>query len=289
MRQERKDQIITWAVFVPILALVAIFVYGFIGWNFLVSLTDWAGLTPSYNIVGFENWTRLFGDPAFYNALENQLLLVGLFVPVTLVLGLFLAILLDRKLKVKGMFRNLYMLPFGLSYVVTAVFWAWMYNPTNGTINELAEMIGLKFLSLNWLGDPEIVMYGIILALIWQFSGYTMVIFLAGIKSLPQSQVDAARVGGASGFTLYRKVVIPQLKGSFLTAFVILMIFALKAFDFIWVLRGSSPSSSVLATRYYVTTFDASQFAYGACFASILFLLVLLIVIPYLYLSQGEE
>lgn len=288
MKQKTKDKILTWSVFLPILALVGVFVYGFIGWNFVVSLTDWVGLTPSYNFIGLEQYWSLINDPFFWTSLEHQLLLIGVFVPAALGIGLGLAILLDQKIKAEGVFRNLYLLPFGLSYVVTAVFWMWMYNPTHGTINQLFESIGLESMSVHWLSNPDIIMFSIIIALIWQFAGYTTVIFLAGIKSLPQSQIHAARVGGASGFTLYRKVVIPQLKGSFLSAFVILMIFGLKAFDFIWVLKGATTSSSVLAVRMFEETFAKSKFAYGACYASVLFALVLLIVIPYLYVSYGR-
>lgn len=291
MRQEKKDKLITWAVFLPILALVIVFVYGFIGWNAVVSLTDWMSLKPTYNFVGLKHYAELFSNPTFITAFKNQLVLILGFVPATLLVGLGLAILLDQKIRAEGGFRTIYMLPFALSYVVTAVFWSWMFNVNVGAINTLLSKIGLGSLGIDWIGDPDVVLFSIIIALVWQFSGYTMLIFLAGIKSLPQSQIYAARVGGASGFDLYRRVVIPQLKGSFLSAFVILMIFGLKAFDFIWVLTSGGPgtSSYVLAVQMYKTTFWKSQFALGAAIATILFLLVLLIAIPYLYITYREE
>lgn len=282
-----KDRTITLLLFLPSLVLVGYFVYASIGWNVLVSISDSKGLVLSYNIVGFAQYEKLFHNPLFLTSLKNNLLLILLFVPGSLLVGLFLAILLDQKVMNEGVFRTVYLLPFALSFVITGTLWAWMYSLRDGVINTLFERIGLGFLKTNWIGDPNVAMYSIILALIWQFAGYTMLIFLAGIRSIPESQRMAAEVDGASGFNLYRRVVIPQLKGSTLTAFVVLMVFALKAFDFIWVLTFGGPGTStyVLPLLMIKETFERSHFVSGAAIATILFLLVMAIVVPYLYLS----
>lgn len=286
-----KDKAITFCVFLLIFALIGLFIYGTIGWNFLVSITDWEGLTPSYNIVGFKQYQKLFNNPVFWQSLKNQIKLIILFVPTTLLIGLGMAILLDQKIKAENQFRTLYLLPFALSFVVTATFWAWLYNPESGAINVILEKLNLGFLTSGWVTDPSIVLYSIVLALIWQFSGYTMLILLAGVKSIPESQISAAKIDGASAFDLYGRVVIPQLKGPILSAFVVLMVFALKAFDFIWVLTRGGPgySSYVLAVEMYKTSFGMTKFALGAAVASILFILVMLIVVPYLYLTYEKK
>lgn len=141
-------------------------------------------------------------------------------------------------MRAENTFRTIYLLPFALSFVITAALWAWMYNPSIGVINTLFEKIGLGFLKSKWITDSSIAMYSIILALIWQFSGYTMLVFLAGMRSIPESQIMAARVDGASSLNLYKRIIIPQLRFSALAAFVVLMVFALKAFDFIFILTG---------------------------------------------------
>jgi len=279
---ERSTAVVT----IALLALAFFFVYGTMGWNILVSFTGWKGLAPSYDIVGLDQYSKLFDDPVFWQSLVNNLLLF-LIIPGSIGLGLLLAILLDQRIRGAGIFRTIYLLPFALSFVVTATMWAWMYDPAKGTLNTLFRSLGLGFLAGAWHTQPGTVMPAIILALIWQFSGYTMLVMLAGIKSVPQSQINAARMDGASGFRLYRKLVIPQLKIPILTSFVILMIFALKTFDFIWVLTSGGPgyASHTLPIMLFREAFQASHFAYGAAIGNVLLAMVLLIVVPYMYRS----
>jgi glucose/mannose transport system permease protein len=286
-----RETMVNLLFVLPSLVLVGYFVYALIGWNVLVSLTDWKGLAPSYNIVGFSQYVTLFRDQEFITSLTNNLILILLFVPSSLALGLFLAILLDSKVRGEGVFRSIYLLPFSLSYVITGTLWLWMYNPKEGVINTLLQKIGLGFLQPGWITDPNIALACVVLAIVWQFSGYTMLIFSAGIKSIPESQVMAAEVDGATGLNLYRRVVIPQLKTSVLSAFVILMIFALKVFDFIYVLTGGGPgySTYVVPLLMFRDTFRMDQYAYGAAMSTLLFLLALVIVVPYLYLSSRRE
>jgi len=286
-----RETMVNLLFVLPSLILVGYFVYALIGWNVLVSLTDWKGLAPSYNIVGFSQYVTLFRDQEFLTSLTNNLILILLFVPSSLALGLFLAILLDSKVRGEGVFRGIYLLPFSLSYVITGTLWLWMYNPKEGVINTLLQKIGLGFLQPGWITDPSMALACVVLAIVWQFSGYTMLIFSAGIKSIPESQVMAAEVDGATGLNLYRRVVIPQLKTSVLSAFVVLMIFALKVFDFIYVLTGGGPgySTYVVPLLMFRDTFRMDLYAYGAAMATLLFLLALVIVVPYLYISSRRE
>ena len=227
----------------------------------------------------------------FWTSLKNNLLLILIFVPGVIFLGLFLAILLDQKVKGEGIFKTIFLLPFSLSFVVTAALWAWMYSPRDGTINTLFEILGLSFLKSDWITDPKIVMYCIIAALIWQFTGYSVVIFLAGIRAIPDSHIAAAKVDGASTFTIYKRIVLPQLKASFTTALIIFICFALKAFDFIWVFNRGGPgySSHILGITMYKETFGLDKFAYGASYSMIILALSLVIVVPILARIYGRK
>jgi len=289
-----KESVIALLILLPSVLLVGYFVYASIGWNVVVSLSNWPDgrIDPRYTIVGFHRYVELLYDPVFWISLKNNLLLILLFVPCSILLGLFLAILLDMKVKQETVFRTVYLLPFALSFVITASLWAWMYDPSVGVINILLEKVGLGFLKSGWVTDSGIAMYCVILALTWQFSGYTMLIFLAGIRSIPESQVMAAEVDGAYGFSLYRRIIIPQLKFSALAAFVVLMVFALKGFDFIYVLTEGGPAgwaTFVLPLEMFEETFKKTRFAYGAAIATVLFMIVMVIVVPYLYMSSRRR
>jgi glucose/mannose transport system permease protein len=288
---KKKEWVVTTLTIFPAIFSIFFFFYYFSGWNFFISLTDWEGFIPSSNFVGFRNYLTLFQDPVFFISLKNNLLLILIFVPGTILLGLILAILLDRKVRGEGVFRTIFLLPFSLSFVVTAALWAWMYSPKVGTINVILESLRLGFLKSQWITDPKIVMYCITAALIWQFAGYSAIIFLAGIRSIPDSHIAAAKVDGAYAFTVYRRIVLPQLKASFTTALIIFMCFALKAFDFIWVLNRGGPgySSHILGVSMYKETFGLDKFAYGAAYSMIILALSLVIVVPFLSRAYRVE
>lgn len=266
------------------LGLVFYFVYVGLGWNVLVSLSGWTGLRVDYSFKGFGNYVRMFQDPIFWLSLKNTVLLFAI-IPICIVLGLLLAILLDRGLRGTNLFRNIFLLPFALSFVVTGTLWAWMYNPANGIINSVLRSLGLGSLVGTWHTSQETVMPAIILALVWQFSGYVALIFLAGLKSVPQNQINAAFLDGASSVKVFRRVILPQLKAPLATSIVIIAMYALRSFDFIWVLTGGGPgySSHTLSVMMYRETFLSTRYAYGAAIATALLVMVLLLVVPYTY------
>ncbi|MDD3656792.1 MAG: sugar ABC transporter permease [Atribacterota bacterium] len=291
MEQGKKEKLIALMVILPGLIIIFIFYYIFTGWNFIISLTDWEGFIPSYNIIGLKNYIQLFHDSLFWISLKNNILLIVLFVPGVIIIGLLMAILLDQNVKGEGIFRSIYLLPFSLSFVVTATLWSWMYSPRDGIINFILQKMNLESFQQGWITSPQLVMYCIIIALIWQFAGYSCIIFLAGIRSIPQTQIAAARVDGASNITIYRRIILPQLKASFITSFIVFMCFALKAFDFIWVLNRGGPgySSHILGITMFKETFSFDRFAYGASYSTIILLLSMVIVIPFLLRIYREK
>jgi len=289
VREARVPMLILFSVFI---AIAFFFIYVLIGWNILISFTESRGLSISMNFVGFEQYFKAFRDPVFWTSLRNNLILIAVFIPSCILLGLLLAVMLDIVGgRLEGIFRTIFLAPFALSFVVTASMWAWMYNYSYGVINTLLKATGLST-AVNWLGDPNIAIYSIIIALIWQFSGYASLVILAGIKSIPVSQINAARIDGASTINLYLKIIIPQIKPWIFSVFVVLMVFTLKAFDLIFVLTNGGPgvSTYVLALLMYRRAFFETDFPYGAALASILFILAMGVVIPYLWRSmrRGE-
>ncbi|MDZ5811425.1 sugar ABC transporter permease [Halorubrum sp. AD140] len=273
--------------------LVLFFVYGAIGWNFVISLTSWEGLgTPDYSSLSADMYVRLLTDGSFHAAFRNTLVLLFVFTILSLILGLLLAILVDQDIRAENTFRTIYLLPMSLSFVVTAIFWSWVYNPSTGLINVALRGVGLDGFTQAWISDPRFKLAAIIFALMWQFSGYCMVVYLAGLRAIPNEQYEAARIDGASTLRLYWRVIVPQLRASTMSAAVVLVVFALKAFDFLFVLFGVNPgrSADILSVMMYRVAFDRIEWAYGSAVAMVLFAMALGVIGPYLFVQyrRGE-
>jgi len=270
--------------------LMGIAVYGGLGFNFAISLTDAAGLEPpNYNSLDLEMYAQVLGDTAFLRAAKNNLALLVGFTSISLVFGLFLAVLIDRGIRYEEKIQTIYLLPMSLSFVVTAQLWLWMFNQQSGILNMLPKALG--FGAIDFLGDPSIVLSAIIFALIWQFSGYTMVVYLAGLRSIPADQFEAAKVDGADTWHTYWHIIIPQLKESSVSAAVVLMVFALKAFTFLYALTGRyrpPNGADILATLMVREAFKFGEWAYAATIASFLLLLALGVIAPYLYYQYRQ-
>lgn len=290
-----RDSVRSAPFWLPPFLLIGLFIYGAIAWNIVLSLTDFQGLgSPDYSALDFENYVVAFfgGTPSWseltvspiWNSAWNTVVLMVSFSVVCLALGLVLAILVDQEIRFENTFRTIYLLPMSLSFVVTAQFWAWMYNFNNGVVNIVLTSLGLG--RVDWIGSPRIVLWAVVLALMWQFAGYAMVVFLAGLRAIPNEHYEAAKVDGASTLRMYWRVIIPQLKGSTISASVVLMVFALKAFDFLYSLVGGyrpPNGADILATKMVREAYANLNWAYASAIAIMLFLMALSIVGPYLY------
>ncbi|MFC7139195.1 carbohydrate ABC transporter permease [Halosimplex aquaticum] len=276
--------------FIPF-SIMGLGVYGGIGYNTLISLTDYEGFNegPDFSQLDLDMYVQAMNDPWVWTTGKNTFVLLIVFTTVTMLLGLFLAIMLDRGIRFKEQIQTVYLLPMALSFVVTAQFWLWMYNVNNGLVNILLGVVGLG--PYNWIGNPELVLGAVIFALIWQFSGYAMVVFLAGLQSIPDDQFEAAQVDGASIFKTYWRVIIPQLKSSSVSAAVILVIFALKAFTFLFSMFGQyrvPKATDILATLMVREAFKLQNWAYAAAIATILLLMALAVIAPYLHYQHKQ-
>ena len=282
------------ALISPSLILLGVFVYGFIGLNINISLTDEVGLNNNdANFIGFENYIKLLDDPRFHIDIFNTIVFSLTFIGVTLALGLGLAILIDSKIPAEGFFRSVYLLPMAVSFIVTGVVWRWLMNPATGErtsgLNLLFDVMGLDFLINQWHLTPTWGMLGIAVPAIWQMSGYTMALFLAGLRGIPEEVKEAARMDGATEFGIYRRVIMPMLKPVALSAVVILAHISLKVFDLIIAIAGKQIALDVPAIYMWQTTFDAYNFARGATLATYILISVALFVIPYLIVTNRKE
>lgn len=278
-------------------ALLIYFVYVSLGWNLWVSVSDWesGALEASYGFGGFGNYIRMFNSPDFWPSLRNTLLLFCL-IPLCLLLGLGLALLMDQGLRGTTLFRTLILLPFALSFVVTGTVWAYMYRPTGGVMNSFLSLLGVNVSAamknghLMWASSNSTIMLSIIIAMVWQFSGYVAVIFLAAIKNVPVNVINAAKLDGAYMPRIYWQLIIPQLKGAMGSCITILAMYALRSFDFIVSLVGYTTSSAwTLPIWMYNEAFQNNNFAYSAAISCFLLALVLVLILPLTYWTNRRK
>lgn len=371
MGKSKTDRFIAIAMLMPSIILIAIFVYGFIGWTGLTSLTDSNALQqlsrlPANN-VGLKNYGDLFSsslDTRFRIDVTNTVFFTSLFVAACLGLGLLLAILLDQKIRGEGIFRTIFLFPMALSFVVTGVVWKWLFNPDAG-INALPTFVGLPrgtfrwFISVErtlefvWADLPTIVsiiigvvvilpafyflitrrsrtaalilalallvnafllffaapalaersylrnekhgfnlaLIAVVVAAAWQMSGYTMAMYLAGLRGISEELREAARVDGCSELGVYRRIVFPLLAPITLSAVIVLGHISLKIFDLVYVMGGGDLLAiDMPGLNMFFTTFRGQEFGRGAAIAMVMLIMVAVVIIPYLISSfRGES
>ncbi|MBN1960419.1 MAG: sugar ABC transporter permease [Deltaproteobacteria bacterium] len=362
MRASNKEVKISILVLLPSIIFLAIFVYGFIANTFSISLTDWGsgsgGLkeNPVINFIGAQNYSELFTAPFWSKFRQDLVNAVFYWIGIlagTIILGFFIAVLLDKYPKGESFFRTLFLYPMALSFIVTGTVWNWLLQPEGG-INMLPTFIGLPKIEFQWLNEygtilkfdwnhiPTIItviiaivafifavknfrnfyskrfllpmslallaiafaivsrwgmtpllpyeephgfnigIIGIIFAAIWQYVGYAMAVYLAGLRGLSQDLYEAAKMDGASDAAYYLKIALPNLNPITLSAIIILSHISLKLFALIFAMsKPDNPITGHPSVDMFLTTFRGNNFAMGAAMASLLFLLASLFIIPY--------
>jgi len=260
-----------------------VFIYGFILWTAWISLTR-SGLLPRYELAGFLQYVKLFQNDRWWVASRNLAIFGGLFVFFCIVFGLLLAILLDQRIRAEGALRTLYLYPMALSFIVTGTAWRWMLNPGLG-LERLVRQMGFETFTFDWLVNSKMAIYTIVIAGVWQSTGFVMALFLAGLRSIDDSIIRAAQVDGASLPRIYWRIIIPSMRAVFFSAVIILFHIAIKSFDLVMVLTRGGPgySSDLPATFMYTFAFTRNRLGFGAASAMMMFMAVMAIIIPYLY------
>jgi glucose/mannose transport system permease protein len=326
MRHISRDRVYAILLLSPSVVLIGIFVYGFIAFTGYSSLSKWDALTPDFTFVGLRNYQKLFTIDRFLSDLRNTVTFTLFFLVACLVLGLFLAILLDQRVKGEGVFRSIFLFPMAISYIVTGVVWRWLLNPGTAQtgssgVNLLFEKIGLPFLRSGWFTNPDVArippesalgqllariglvgltsqyvgislaMLSVVIAATWQMSGYTMAMYLAGLRAIPDELREAARVDGASEVQIYRHVIFPLLSPITLSAVIILGHMSLKIFDLVVSMTGPGPAFATDVPAFFMfdTTFRGNNFAQGAAIAILLLVVVAVLVVPYLVYTNRTE
>lgn len=273
----------------PSLAMALVFVYGFILFTVYLSFTD-SRILPSFGWVGFENYFKLFRLRHWEIAVTNMAVFAVLYMLICTAIGLALAIFFDQKIRGEGILRPIYLYPMALSFIVTGTAWKWMLDPGIGLENTM-HALGWESFAFDWIKNRNFAIYTVVLAAVWQTSGFVMAMFLAGLRGIDNEILKAAQIDGASNWNLYRRIIIPQLRPAFLSAFVILAHLAIKTYDLVIALTGGGPgrATELPATFMYSYTFTRNQMGIGAASATIMLMTIAAIMIPYLYSELRER
>ncbi|MGN9847356.1 carbohydrate ABC transporter permease [Nonomuraea sp. H19] len=300
-------------VLVPILALVGIFVYGFIAYSVRVSLSQWTGLTPNLAVkepIG-STYTQLLSSARFQTDLRNIVIFTVLFLVLAVVIGLALALLVHNALAGRAFFRSVFLFPYALSFIVTGVVWRWIFTPSTGA-NLILQWLGID-VKPRWITDPTVVgdvsaalgqvipfgaviqtklgiplaLLPVVIAAAWQLGGFAMANFLAALTGMPAELKEAASLDGASSFQYHRHVVMPLLRPMIVVVLILLTHVSLKSFDLVYAMAGQGPgfATDVPGIFVFEQTFRALRYNTGAAASVVMLLLVSAVMVPYLYRS----
>ncbi len=280
---QRMEHWIPKMVVAPTFIMMLVFIYGYIIWTGVLSATN-SRFLPSYSFVGGLQYEKLFDNPRWETAYTNLGVFGGLFILICLIIGVMMAILLDQKIRREGVLRTIYLYPMALSFIVTGTAWKWMLNPGLG-LEKLVQDMGFENFTFDWIVDPDMAIYTLVIAAVWQSSGFVMAMFLAGLRGIDNSIIQAAQMDGASMPRIYWRIIVPSLRPVFFSAFIILSHIAIKSFDLVMAMTGGGPgyATDLPATFMYAHSFTRSSIGLGAASAMLMLGGVLAILIPYLY------
>jgi glucose/mannose transport system permease protein len=277
----------------PSIVLIAVFVYGLIGWNLRVSTSDWRQAQKTSGFVGAEVYRELGDDARWSNAVEHAVIFTVVFVVGTLLMGAIIALLLDKGVRGEGFFRAIYLFPMAVSFIAAGIVWRWLMNPAPGDrasgLNVVFDKAGADFLVNDWWQSPDWGMAAMAMPAVWALSGYIMALYLAGLRGVPEDLREAARMDGASEWRVYRHVVFPHLRPITLSALIILGHISIKVFDLIVAIAGKQVVAEVPAVYMWSLIYDARDYAKGAAIATLLLLGIAVLIIPYLIYTVRSE
>jgi glucose/mannose transport system permease protein len=266
----------------PSVLLVLVCVYGYIMFTVYLSFTN-SMLMPSFEWAGAASYHRLFGLENWSVSLHNLLIFASLYILIASVLGLAFAVMIDQRLRAEGLFRSIFLYPMALSFIVTGTAWKWLLDPGVGLEHSLHDL-GWQSFSFTWIKDGDLAIYCVVIAAVWQTTGFVMAMFLAGLRGVDSEVINAARIDGARTWQIYLRIIIPQLGPVFVSAFVILAHMAIKSYDLVIALTNGGPGRSTWlpSVFMYQYTFTRNEMSVGAASAVLMLAAISVVVLPYL-------
>jgi raffinose/stachyose/melibiose transport system permease protein len=289
-RKKRYGGLTPWLFAIPALLVYLTFlIYPALS-SLFFSLTDWDGLSATYNIIGLQNYVAMTKDPVVIQALVNNLIWTVVTIVIPVIIGLALAILLNGKVRGKTTLRLLFYTPCVLPLVSIASIWGWLYNPDSGVINETLRAVGLGSLAQPWLGQDSTALAAVMVPAIWLRVGFPMLLYLAALQGIPAELYEAATVDGATRSQQFWHITMPSLRPAHYIVLALSLIDSFKVFDMIYAMTYGGPGTAtqVMGTWMYANVFQYYQAGYGTAIAVVITVVAVAVSIPYV-LSQTKE
>lgn len=262
-----------------IVILLGVYLVPFL-YSLYISVTDWSGMGQELNFVGMSNYRGLFEEPHFWKTLRNNMIYFVELVGIQFIVSMILAVVLNAAFKGRNFFRALYFMPTIICTLAVGFIWNIMFDPINGPIKALLENAGFQELSkVMWLGNTKTAIHAVSFVSLWQWTGWSMVIYLAGLQAIDRNLYEAADIDGANGVQKFFKVTLPLLAPSITVNLVNSTIGALKIFDLPFIMTSGGPGHATesLAMMMYTYSFSLNKMGYGTALSIILFVVILII------------
>lgn len=259
-------------------------------YSVFISLFKWNGISEMV-FVGASNYINLFtNDPVFLRAVANNLIWTALSLFVTTTAALALAVVLNKKFRARTFFRGYFYFPAVIAPIAVAIIWRWIYNPQFGFINSVLEVLGMSYRQ-SWISSPSASLYAIFVASLWQSIGQPMILFLAGLQTVPTDVLEAATIDGASNSRRFFVVVCPMMRETFVIAIANLIVAAMKVYDIVQGLTGGGPNNAtqMLSTYMYFQTFQYNKVSYGTTVSCLMVVFMLVVIVPYVMFTAKEN
>ena len=287
----RSDKVAAFVFLAPALFFFGLYMIAPVPMSTYYSLHRWSGIGEKI-YIGLQNWGELIKDPIFWLSFKNNLKLVVVSIGTQLPVALLLAVFLSSKTtRLAGLFKTIYFIPLLFSSVAIGVMWRYIYDTNFGLVNVFLRNVGLFSWAKDWLGDPKLALYSVMVAINWRFIPFYMILFLAAIVAIPEELFEAAMIDGAKGIQVFRHITLPMLRPTIINAAVLSLVGALKFFDIIFAMTGGGPhhASELMATYMYNRSFVDFRMGYGSTVAVAIFLIAMVLSLAFLRFTRRSS
>lgn len=265
----------------PAMMIILVFLYLPIVLNFVNSLYKWGAISSEVSFVGFKYYKEMFHDDIFYTAIKNNLVFIAMSLFFQIGISLVIAAVLEGKFmrRFQTFFRTIYFIPSLLMVTVTGITFKMMYSPSIGVINPFLELFGMDTSKIDILGNAKTAIFGVAATSQWQYIGYTVILFIVAIQSIPEEIYEASAIDGANAFQRFIRIILPQLKDTIMINMIITMTGAIRVFDEVYVMTSGGPgrATETLATYLYQTGFKNDQMGYASAIAFFIFIVTFIL------------